>query len=136
MSQISKYNNDANASTAVYNLLYNQQKAVLRWHQEIERRLVVADSLALARQRQWLLVSGKTILEAANIWLLAHLIYAPLDFWMNINNINGTMTPGEGMKNSTLLFYWQLLAFAAWAIVAYYIYTTYYWERDRSLVGP
>ncbi|KAJ2088942.1 hypothetical protein IW138_003783 [Coemansia sp. RSA 986] len=125
MSQISKYNNDANASTAVYNLLYNQQKAVLRWHQEIERRLVVADSLALARQRQWLLVSGKTILEAANIWLLAHLIYAPLDFWMNINNINGTMTPGEGMKNSTLLFYWQLLAFAAWAIVAYYIYTTY-----------
>ncbi|KAJ2400918.1 hypothetical protein GGI23_001733 [Coemansia sp. RSA 2559] len=139
VSQISRYTGEMDTSTAVYDMLYSQQKAVFRRHKEIERRLAMSDSLAAARQRGWLLLSEKKILHRMNIWLLAHFIYEPIQLWRDLNNINETATPGKLMQNSTLLFYWQLPVFAAWAIVAYFVYTAHVkrlYAREWKKIQP
>ncbi|KAI8319409.1 hypothetical protein GQ54DRAFT_299354 [Martensiomyces pterosporus] len=110
----------------VYELQKTQQAGFASSYRLIERRLSILDASLLARQRQRLLFAEKAILRLMTWGMAVELIVTPIEFWHHADNMNGITTPGRLYKEDPARFYWSLLVFSLWAVVATIGYRVYF----------
>ncbi|KAJ2840577.1 hypothetical protein FBU31_000302 [Coemansia sp. 'formosensis'] len=118
LDQIVQY--DSEHRSVVYGILEVQQRSIYLDYRRVERRLSIINSSLLARQQQRLLLSEVSILRAINWGLGMELIVTPIEFWHHADNMN-LLTPGRLLRNNPTLFYWYLLAFGIWGLLATYL---------------
>ncbi|KAJ2357216.1 hypothetical protein GGF43_001603 [Coemansia sp. RSA 2618] len=116
-----------------YKIMLAEQSRTTRAFAHVERQLGQLSGVLFARLRQRLLLTGNLILDAMNVCLVVHFVFAPVQLWTNLDNLNHITTPGVLLKDDMRMFYWQFLVFAVWTLGVYIAYRVYYCSRHVAV---
>ncbi|KAJ1959913.1 hypothetical protein GGI12_004091 [Dipsacomyces acuminosporus] len=119
----------------VYRLLQQQQERHIGGYKLIERRFSIFDSALMARQRQRLLITEKSILRLMAWGLAIGLIVDCIELWKHLDNMNHITTPGRLYESDPMRFHWTVLVFALWTIIATVGFMFYFKRLTRRAKG-
>ncbi|KAJ1864454.1 hypothetical protein LPJ73_000278 [Coemansia sp. RSA 2703] len=102
-------------------------------YKKTERRLSRLHTILLDRQRWRLLSTQREIHRYFRILVTVAIVFLPIELWYNLDNLNGITTPG-GLQEDTNEdgdFWYTVMAFVIWAVLANLIYAIYtkFFER-------
>ncbi|KAJ1722589.1 hypothetical protein LPJ53_003009 [Coemansia erecta] len=102
-------------------------------YKKAEQRFSRLHTILLDRQRLRLLSTQREIHRYFRILVTVEIVFLPIELWYNLDNLNGITTPGRLQEDSNEDgdFWYTVMGFVVWAVLAILLYTIYtkFFER-------